>query len=167
MLIDDDFKSDQALLENPFKLRESIFDSFFDRENSIEAMTRADFETYLPGDILTKVDRASMAVSLEVRSPWLSKEIINFCYRKIPPSLKVVPGGATRLLQKALAARFLPRDIDINRKQGFSLPTERKTSNLTKGSDLLDPALLEKAGLDGIGVQKWLDQSGDTKETFT
>lgn len=88
----------------------------------IEGMTRMDFQTYLPGNILTKIDRASMAASLEVRAPWLDRKIIEFCFARIPPELRATADG-TRLLQKALARRMLPASFEIDRKQGFSLPT--------------------------------------------
>jgi asparagine synthase (glutamine-hydrolysing) len=87
----------------------------------IERLTRLDFQTYLPDDILMKVDRASMAVSLEVRSPWLDREIVEFAYGKVPPNLKV-DGNIGRIIQRRLAKRLLPDDFDTDRKQGFSIP---------------------------------------------
>ena len=88
---------------------------------SVDQMTRLDFATYLPEDILVKVDRASMAVSLEVRSPFLDRHIIEFAFGRVPGFLKV--GLQERkILPRLLAQRLLPRDLELNRKHGFSLP---------------------------------------------
>jgi asparagine synthase (glutamine-hydrolysing) len=88
---------------------------------SVERMSRLDFATHLPDDILVKVDRASMAVSLELRSPWLDREILEFAFGKLPVSLKVEK-NVGRIIQRRLAKSLLPLDFDLNRKQGFSIP---------------------------------------------
>lgn len=87
----------------------------------LQGMLRSDFLNYLPNDVLTKVDRAAMLHSLEVRSPFLGKEIVAFAFGRVPDSLKVGPHGRKILLRR-LAARLLPRDLDLRRKQGFSIP---------------------------------------------
>ena len=92
-----------------------------DCKDPVDQMSRLDFLTYLPDDILTKVDRASMAVSLEVRAPWLARQIIEYAFGKIPARLKVNQGKRKIFLNK-LARRLLPPDLDLTRKQGFSLP---------------------------------------------
>jgi asparagine synthase (glutamine-hydrolysing) len=89
----------------------------------IDRLTRLDLLSYLPDDILTKVDRAGMACSLEVRAPWLDHRIVEFAFRKVPADLKVRK-GQTRILQKRLARRLLPRDLDLSRKHGFSVPMD-------------------------------------------
>jgi asparagine synthase (glutamine-hydrolysing) len=81
----------------------------------------ADFRTYLCDDILTKVDRVSMMNSLEVRAPFLGKDIINFAYKETPNSFRVAR-GRRKVLLKHLAKRILPSTLDIERKQGFSIP---------------------------------------------
>ena len=91
------------------------------RRAGLDAMMRLDFETYLPDDILAKVDRASMRVALEVRAPWLDHRIAEFAFAKVPLAWKV-QGGITRRLQRALARRLLPADADLSWKQGFSIP---------------------------------------------
>jgi asparagine synthase (glutamine-hydrolysing) len=75
---------------------------------------------YLPEDILTKVDRASMMNSLEVRAPFLSREFAEFAM-SLPASWKV-RGGTTKVLLKKLAARHLPADVVYQPKHGFGLP---------------------------------------------
>lgn len=87
----------------------------------INRMTYTDFKSYLPDDILVKVDRASMMVSLEVRAPLLDYRIVEFAHRKIPGSSKV-NGMKRKYLLKKLAEKILPPQLDINRKWGFSVP---------------------------------------------
>ena len=87
----------------------------------INRLAYTDFKTYLPDDILVKVDRASMLVSLEVRAPFLDHRIAEFSFGNIPGSLKV-KRGTTKYLLKKLAKRLLPKELDINRKWGFTMP---------------------------------------------
>jgi asparagine synthase (glutamine-hydrolysing) len=83
--------------------------------------TRVDLATYLPDDILAKVDRASMAISLEVRAPWLDYRVIEFAFRQVPDACKA-SADETKVLPRLLARRLLPPQLDLQRKQGFSLP---------------------------------------------
>jgi len=89
----------------------------------LQKMTAADFLTYLPEDILVKVDRASMLASLEVRAPFLDYRIIEFAFGKVPDELRATP-SERKILLKKLARRLLPPALDINRKQGFSIPID-------------------------------------------
>jgi asparagine synthase (glutamine-hydrolysing) len=75
---------------------------------------------YLQDDILTKVDRASMAVSLEVRSPFLDIDLVDFV-RRLPTSRKYRRGTTKYLLRRALAS-LLPRETVRRPKQGFGVP---------------------------------------------
>ncbi len=89
----------------------------------IDPLTRAqylDLKTYLPSDILTKVDRASMAVSLEVRPPLLDHELIEFVF-KLPSILRFKNGEKKYLLKKTMK-NILPEEILKRGKKGFSLP---------------------------------------------
>ena len=90
----------------------------------IERSLMIDFDFYLPGNILTKVDRASMAASLEFRAPFLDKSVIEFAYQQVPIERKVRNGRGKILLQE-LATRVLPTDFDSNRKMGFSSPLDK------------------------------------------
>jgi asparagine synthase (glutamine-hydrolysing) len=81
----------------------------------------ADFRSYLPDDILVKVDRASMLCSLEVRAPFLDRRIIEFAYQRIPNRLRAAL-QERKILLRRLAKRLLPPELDIDRKQGFTIP---------------------------------------------
>lgn len=87
----------------------------------LQRATRLDFENYLAEDILVKVDRASMACSLEVRAPLLDYRMIEFAYGKVPSTLKATV-STRKVLLKRLAQRVLPPEFDRQRKQGFSIP---------------------------------------------
>jgi asparagine synthase (glutamine-hydrolysing) len=80
-------------------------------------------ETYLPEDILTKVDRASMACSLEVRAPFLDTELVDLM-QALPPSFKYGRHQTKRLLKRAAAGR-LPASILARPKKGFGIPVAR------------------------------------------
>lgn len=80
-----------------------------------------DFKNYLPDDLLVKVDRASMANSIEVRAPFLDKDLVEFAFTEVPSSLKVTNQNQKILLKK-LALKILPSTFSIDRKQGFSIP---------------------------------------------
>ncbi len=88
------------------------------------AAMAADFRSYLPEDILVKVDRASMLCSLEVRAPFLDQRVIEFAFGKVPNELRVT-SGERKILLKSLARRLLPASLDIDRKQGFTIPISR------------------------------------------
>jgi asparagine synthase (glutamine-hydrolysing) len=85
------------------------------------AAMAADFRSYLPEDILVKVDRAAMLCSLEVRAPYLDSRVIEFAFRAVPNAARVTPSDR-KILLKSLAKRLLPGDLDIDRKQGFEIP---------------------------------------------
>jgi asparagine synthase (glutamine-hydrolysing) len=83
-------------------------------------MMRFDFETYLPEDVLAKVDRMSMAHSIESRVPLVDNEVIDFA-AALPASFKIRNGRRKHILKRA-AARLLPPAVLERRKQGFGVP---------------------------------------------
>ncbi|MEA3029957.1 MAG: hypothetical protein QOG13_1282 [Sphingomonadales bacterium] len=88
-----------------------------------DALSRAqyaDLKIWLPGDILTKVDRASMAVSLEAREPLLDHRLVEFAAR-LPANMRLRGGTGKWLMKRALASR-LPKEILHRRKMGFVTP---------------------------------------------
>jgi asparagine synthase (glutamine-hydrolysing) len=89
----------------------------------LQAMLRVDFRSYMVDDILVKVDRASMLASLETRAPFLDPAVIEFAFGKVPDALKVNL-RERKILLRRLAARLLPPQLDLRRKQGFAIPME-------------------------------------------
>jgi asparagine synthase (glutamine-hydrolysing) len=80
-----------------------------------------DMQNFLPSDVLTKVDRASMSVALETREPFLDPEILEFSF-SLPANLKVSKSGETKYLLKRLLSNYLPKEIIERPKYGFSIP---------------------------------------------
>jgi asparagine synthase (glutamine-hydrolysing) len=94
--------------------------SYFDKTNSVEYMQLMDQTYYLPNDILTKVDRASMANSLEVRIPYLDHRIVEAMW-KLPRRYKINNGMSKVFLRKILGKYVEPINFDRT-KRGFSIP---------------------------------------------
>lgn len=94
--------------------------SSLDSGDAVENLLYLDSKTYLPGDILTKVDRMSMASSLEARSPLLDHKLIEYATR-IPSRLKL-NGRETKYIFKRAVSSFVPKEILYREKQGFGVP---------------------------------------------
>lgn len=102
--------------------------------DTLDKMTRTDFGSILPDDFLVKVDRTSMAASLELRAPLLDYRLIEFAFSHIPSEWKVKEQESRRL-QKLIAQRILPKQLDVNQKQGFSIPLDSWLRS-SKGSEI-------------------------------
>jgi len=115
-------------------------------------MMHADAMTYLPDDILAKVDRAGMAVSLESRIPFLDPEVTALAAR-IAPSLKFAGGGGKAVL-KSLLYRYVPRELVDRPKAGFAIPVSVWLRGPLRewAEDLLSPQALCTDGLFDAGV---------------
>jgi asparagine synthase (glutamine-hydrolysing) len=113
---------------------------------AIERMMLADQLEYLPDDLLAKVDRTSMAVSLEVRVPLLDHRVAAFAWR-LPRRFKVRDGETKWLLRQMLYKR-VPRAMVERPKMGFSVPIDRWLRGALRGwvEDLLSPASLAASG---------------------
>lgn len=82
-----------------------------------------DMDTYLPGDILTKVDRASMKYSLECRCPLLDQEVMEYSFR-IPQEFKYTPDGDKKHILKDITYDFIPKSLMERPKKGFGVPLD-------------------------------------------
>lgn len=101
----------------------SITESYYHQADTDDHLSRilyTDIKTYLPGDILVKVDRMSMANSLEVRAPILDYQLMEFA-ANIPSSLKFHKGEKKYILKECIKSK-LPDDILYRKKMGFSTP---------------------------------------------
>lgn len=125
----------------------------------IERMQYLDTLTYLPDDILTKVDRASMTVSLEARVPLLDHRVVAFSW-SLPPAMKAGNGVGKRLLRRVLD-RYVPRELVDRPKMGFAVPLDRwlRCELREWAENLLDRRRLERdAILDPTVVQqRWTE----------
>ncbi len=101
----------------------ALLDHWFSLANgtgTLDATLLTDQMTYLPNDLLVKVDIASMANSLEARSPFLDHKLIEFA-ASLPESIKM-NGVETKSLLKKVAARLVPKEVIYRRKMGFGVP---------------------------------------------
>ncbi len=102
---------------------EQLLDPWFDRFGTRDFVTQmmlVDLETYLPGDILTKVDRMSMAVSLEARVPLLDHHVVEFAMA-LPSRLKLQGETGKVILRQAISG-IVPDSVLQKPKQGFAVP---------------------------------------------
>jgi len=121
----------------------------------------------LPDDLLVKVDIASMAHALEIRSPFLDHELLELT-AKMPSSLKM-RGYNKKYLLKKIACKYLPKECIERPKQGFSLPLEHWFR--TKLNDYLKTQLLDKKFLDyGFKkdvIEKLIQDHKDHRQDYT
>jgi asparagine synthase (glutamine-hydrolysing) len=149
------------------QLRDSSHLSSYFRELSgnvrsdatLDSLLYIDSKTYLPGDILTKVDRMSMAVSLEARVPLLDHKLIEFVTR-IPASMKLA-GFETKHLFKQAIADLVPAEIINRPKQGFGVPIQQWINQQLRQrirDTLNDPRTLQRGYVTREYVELLLDE---------
>jgi asparagine synthase (glutamine-hydrolysing) len=114
--------------------------------NYAEWMMLQDALTYFPGDILTKVDRASMAVSLETRTPFTDPDIMGFAWQ-LPFNMKIHRGQSKWALRQLLY-RYVPENLIERPKSGFAVPLGAWLRGPLKSwaADLLAPETLKQQG---------------------
>ena len=126
------------------------------RRSDLDQLLYTDIKTYLVDDILTKVDRASMAVALEVRVPLLDHPFMEFAHR-IPPEMKIQGGEGKVVFKSALRGRLDDETLD-RPKQGFTPPLtewlrgplremagDLLLGHATAYADYIDPVMVRKA----------------------
>jgi len=122
-----------------------------------ERMQYVDSVTYLPDDILTKIDRASMAVSLEARVPLIDHRVVQFGFAL--PRPQRVRGGKGKWLLRRVLHRYVPPALVERPKMGFGVPVGQWLRGPLRGwaEELITPARLEESGLTGTGLlrQRW------------
>jgi asparagine synthase (glutamine-hydrolysing) len=92
----------------------------FGCKNDLSRMLRSDFERYLPGDLLVKADMATMASSLELRSPLLDHDLVEWA-TKLPQEYKI-KGRQTKFILKDIARSLVPKELVDRPKMGFAIP---------------------------------------------
>jgi asparagine synthase (glutamine-hydrolysing) len=126
--------------------------------DTVARLRLLDMMTYLPDDILTKVDRASMAVSLEARVPLLDHRVVEFAWR-IPSDRLIASGDGKRPL-RAVLARHVPNALVDRPKTGFGIPVGEWLKGPLRpwAEDLLSPGALSDGLFDRAAVRRWFDE---------
>lgn len=125
-----------------------------DVNDEIDRLTFSDLTVGLPDDILVKVDRMSMAHSLEVRSPFLDYRLIELCL-SLPSSIKM-PGFKTKILLKKIMEKYLPHPILYRKKQGFNVPFKWWLREKTLSKDIQDILMSDSEYIDNKVVASLL-----------
>jgi asparagine synthase (glutamine-hydrolysing) len=156
-ILSEDYRR-SALARDPY----AIVASFREGSTARDALDAACFQyarLYLCGDVLVKVDRASMATSLEVRAPLLDTKVVDFA-AALPADMKL-RGRTTKYLLKKAVAPWLPATIVERPKKGFGVPIAEWLRGPIRpmARDLLAPSKLRREGyLDPERVTKMLDE---------
>ena len=141
----------------------AAFDAGF--ESEFERMQLMDLVTYLPGDILAKVDRASMAYSLEARIPLLDHRVVEHTW-SMPADFKIRSGETKWILRRVLD-QYLPRPLFERPKMGFAVPIDRWLRGPLRdwAADLLDPGSLGDDSLFNVKLVRrcWDEHQAGTR----
>jgi asparagine synthase (glutamine-hydrolysing) len=139
----------------------AVAEAWVDSEGAepLARATHLDATTYLPNDILMKVDRASMRFALEVRAPFLARQVVEFAFA-LPDSFRMRGSSGKRLLKDAARA-LLPGDIIDRPKKGFGIPVAAWLNGPLRelAQDVLSTEALHRVGIfEPAAVQRMLSQ---------
>jgi asparagine synthase (glutamine-hydrolysing) len=129
-------------------------------DDALSRMQYLDAKTYLPGDVLTKVDRMSMATSLEVRAPILDHVFAEWA-TQLTPDWKLRNGEKKYILKKLAERVGVPRSVIYRPKKGFGVPLVHWFRKELKGNlidSLLEPRTLQRGYFDPAAVRQLVDE---------
>lgn len=160
------FHDPNSVLKEPVQI--SNIPSLPDLDGA-EWMMAMDSMTYLPGDILVKVDRAAMANSLETRAPFLDARVVREAWR-LPLKMKIdADTGTGKSILKKILYQHVPEDVIDRPKQGFAIPVDRWLRGALRswGEDLLeDTRLSQVAGLNQAALLDLWEQHQSKMSDF-
>ncbi|UCG25918.1 MAG: asparagine synthase (glutamine-hydrolyzing) [Chloroflexota bacterium] len=145
----------------------SPLEAYFEEAAPFESLAQqqyVDVKTYLPDNILTKVDRMSMAASIEARVPLLDHRIVEFALN-LPPHMKLHRGRTKRILRQAMAG-VLPRATLNKPKQGFSIPLKHWLRGPLRPimMDLLSEDAVRRRGyFEPKTISRWISEHQDAR----
>jgi len=158
-LLSDEFRAQVSGLENP----QNILFRYFEQapaDDPVSQMLYVDTKTYMTADILTKVDRMSMAASLEVRAPILDHVFVEWA-TGLPPEWKLRGRKQKYILTKLAERVGVPKQALYRRKQGFALPLVHWIRNELKDllmTVLLEPRTVQRGYFNPEGVRRLLEE---------
>lgn len=154
-------------LDSDFGIAEEEFQDISrscESRDSISPMLRLDSLTYLPSDVMVKVDRMTMANSIEARAPLLDHKLIEFASR-IPPTMKV-KGSETKYILKKAFEGIVPHEILYREKQGFGVPIEEWINSELReriNDTLLDSTAMNRGYFDRSYIELILKEHADRR----
>jgi asparagine synthase (glutamine-hydrolysing) len=149
----------------------NVLQHWFDNNTNLgilDATMLTDQMTYLPNDLLVKVDIATMANSLEARSPLLDHKVIEFA-ASLPQNIKM-RGSETKSLLKKVAANLVPKEVVYRRKMGFGVPIGnwiRKEMNSFVKENLLSEKFVKRGLFNQSKVEGLIEEHSSGKEDFS